>query len=88
MVTADIVAQLRPLHPRHCSSPTFPLRTFHQFLLALFLSAYSFGACLGGDTSQLLWPPGTGHTELAIVAPVLGPPGWEKGSALSRPPDD
>lgn len=62
----------------HFPSQKLPISFLRSSGLALFPSVYSFGACLRCDTSQLSWPPGTGHTELAIVAPVRGPPGWEQ----------
>lgn len=61
---------------------TLSISFLHACFLVLFLSAYSSDKP-GVDTFQLLWPRGTGHTELRFVASVLGPPGSE-----SRRPDD
>lgn len=93
--------QLTSFIPEISPLPLSPLEHYPSvsFVLpsSLSLSAYSFRAGLRGDTSQLLWlrppslspPPATGHTELVIVAPDLGPPWWRRGGCALRPrPDD
>lgn len=72
-------------------SPSFSISRFlslnSAFLELSFLgscfSAFSDGLFIRSLLSAWRLPtalgPGTGHTELVIVAPVLGPPGWEKG---------